>query len=119
MTNEVLSSQGQQLVKTAKIVYFLYLAALIFGVTSIIGVIMAYIYKKDSNPEWINTHFRWQIRTFWISFIGGFISALLCVIIIGYLLFIALFIWWIIRCVKGLKWLNEHKEVENVTTYFF
>lgn len=113
------SASVESLKKTAKIVYFLNLAALIFGVTSIIGVIMAYIYKSENNPEWINSHFRWQIRTFWISFIAGFIGIILSLIIIGYLLLIFLLIWWIVRNIKGLKWLNEEKPVENVTTYFF
>ncbi len=63
MSEEVKGSV-ESLKKTAKIIYFLNLASLIFGVTSIIAVIMAYIYQSSENPEWINTHFRWQIRTF-------------------------------------------------------
>jgi uncharacterized membrane protein len=114
-----IQSRDETLIKSAKIVYFLNLAALIFGITSIIGVVIAYIYKSKENPEWINTHFRWQIRTFWISLLGSFISVLLCFIFIGYLLLIFLLIWWILRNIKGLKWLTENKPVENVTTYFF
>ena len=37
---------------TARVVYILYLVSLIFGVTSIIGLIMAYVYRADA-PEWI------------------------------------------------------------------
>jgi len=113
------NSQDQALIKTAKIVYLLYLAALVIGITGIIGLIVAYVYKKDDNPEWINTHFRWQIRTFWIGLIASFISGLLCVILIGYVLLLGLLIWWIVRSVKGLRVLSEHKPIENVTTYFF
>ncbi|MDQ7031304.1 MAG: hypothetical protein Q9M37_01100 [Desulfonauticus sp.] len=123
MSNQNLNNPPKKkeegLVKTAKMIYFLNLVSLVIGITSIVAVVMAYIYKTDDNPQWINSHFRWQIRTFWIGFIAGFISVLLCIILIGYLLLIGLLVWWIIRNVKGLKWLSEQKPVENVTTYFF
>ena len=50
----------------AKIVYILYLVSLLFGITGIIGVVMAYI-NKDDAPEWLQTHYQFQIRTFWIG----------------------------------------------------
>ena len=50
----------------AKIVYILYLVSLLFGITGIIGVVMAYI-NKDDAPEWVQTHYQFQIRTFWIG----------------------------------------------------
>lgn len=49
--------------ETSKIVYFLYLAGLVFGITGIIGVVMAYINRNDA-PEWLETHYQFQIRTF-------------------------------------------------------
>src|SRR5438477_11416343 len=47
---------------TAKIVYILYLVSLIFGLTSIVGVIMAYVNRADA-PGWVRSHYRFQIRT--------------------------------------------------------
>ncbi|MXZ09042.1 MAG: hypothetical protein F4Y79_06295, partial [Gemmatimonadetes bacterium] len=49
---------------TAKIVYILYLAELVVGITGLIGVIMAYVNRSDA-PEWLASHYRFQIRTFW------------------------------------------------------
>jgi uncharacterized membrane protein len=56
---------------TARVVYLLYFASLLVGVTSIIGVIIAYVYRADS-PEWVATHYRFQIRTFWIGLLYFF-----------------------------------------------
>ncbi|HIF9240904.1 TPA: DUF4870 family protein [Photobacterium damselae] len=53
-------SNGQN---NAKIIYILYLVGLVIGVTGIVGVIMAYVNKGDA-PQWLQDHFRFQIRTF-------------------------------------------------------
>ena len=88
--------------ETAKLVYILYLASLIVGVTGIIGLIMAYVYRADA-PEWVKTHYRFQIRTFWIGLLYAFLSLLTVIIIVGIFFGAFTVIWWIVRCVKGLK----------------
>ena len=45
--------------KTANIIYILYLAAVIFGLTAIIGVIMAYINKNEA-PAWVASHYQFS-----------------------------------------------------------
>ena len=40
---------------TAKIVYILYLVGILFGITGLVGVVMAYINKSDA-PEWLQSH---------------------------------------------------------------
>ena len=39
---------------TAKVVYVLYLVGILFGLTAIIGVVMAYVNRGDA-PEWLRT----------------------------------------------------------------
>lgn len=90
----------------AKIVYVLYLVGLVAGVTIIVGVVMAYIYK-DEAPEWLRTHYELQIRTFWIGLLYLLIAGVLCLILVGFVLLFALAIWWIARAVKGLKYLDR------------
>ena len=58
---------------TANIVYILYLVSLVVGITGIVGVIMAYVNRADA-PEWVQTHYRFQIRTFWIGLLYGLIG---------------------------------------------
>jgi uncharacterized membrane protein len=90
----------------AKIIYILYLIGLLTGVTIIIGVVMAYIYR-DGAPDWLRTHYDSQIRIFWIGILYSCIAGLLIFILVGFLLYVVIAIWWIIRCVKGLKHLDQ------------
>ena len=102
----------------AKIIYVLYLAGFIVGVTPLIGVVMAYL-AKGEGPEWIDTHYRYQIRTFWIGFLYTFVSALLTVVLIGILGLLATAVWLIVRCIKGFQALDRGEPIENVATWMF
>jgi uncharacterized membrane protein len=81
----------------AKIVYVLYLASLLTGVTALVGVVMAYVYQGEA-PDWLKTHYRFQIRTFWLGLLFGFVGLVLSVILIGYLVFVFLVVWLVVRC---------------------
>jgi uncharacterized membrane protein len=104
--------------KNAKIIYYLYLVSLVIGVTSIVGVVMAYINKNEAE-DWVKTHYRFQIRTFWIGFLYSIISGLLVVVFIGYLLLVLVIVWFIIRCVKGLSYLDKKQPYPNPETWLF
>jgi uncharacterized membrane protein len=103
---------------TAKVVYILYLASIIFGVTSLVGVIMAYVNKAQA-PEWLQSHYRYQIRTFWIGMLYGFIGALLCLVVIGFFVLLFVAVWLIVRCVKGMMVLDKQQPVANTGTWFW
>ncbi len=102
----------------AKVIYVLYLAGFIVGVTPLIGVVMAYLAKGEA-PEWLDTHYRYQIRTFWIAFLYTFVSVLLTVILIGILGLLATAVWLIVRCIKGFQALDRGEPIENVATWMF
>ena len=100
------------------VVYILYLVGLIIPLTPIIGLIMAYVLKGDS-PDWQLTHYRFQIRTFWIGLLFGVINIILIFILIGYLTSILLLIWWVVRCVKGIMHHSKNEPVANPTSWMF
>lgn len=102
----------------AKIVYILYLVALVSGITGIIGVVMAYIYKNDA-ADWVQDHYRWQIRTFWIGLLISFIGSILAFIGIGFIILFLLAIWMIIRCVKGLQALDKGQPLPDSGSWLF
>lgn len=102
----------------AKIIYVLYLIGLVNGLTAVVGVVMAYMYKDDA-PAWLKTHYELQIRTFWMALLYALISGILSFVLIGFLLFLVLAIWWIVRCAKGLKYLDQRAEYPNHRTWFF
>jgi len=103
---------------TAKIVYILYLVSVFFGLTAIIGLVMAYIYKTDA-PPWLQAHYQYQIRTFWIGLLYLLIGSILTFIMVGYLIFLFWIVWLIVRCVKGLKLLNQQAAPPNPTEWLF
>ncbi|MBF59237.1 DUF4870 domain-containing protein [Halomonas sp. FeN2] len=100
----------------AMVIYALYLASFILGFTSIIGVVIAYVYK-GKGPTWLDEHYRYQIRTFWIGLAYGIIFSILLFAVIGFPLLLALAVWFIIRCVKGFKGLQEKRAPSNVDTW--
>lgn len=88
--------------ESANIVYILYLASLLVGVTGIVGLVMAYVNRAGA-PEWLQTHYRFQIRTFWIGLLYVFIGLLTIILIIGVLWLGFVLIWFIVRCAKGMR----------------
>ena len=104
--------------KTAKIVYILYLLGLIFGITPLIGLIMAYMNRGDAGEVAAN-HYRWQIRTFWIVLLYSVIGAILTLVLIGLLVLLATAILMIVRCVKGLQALERGEPVDNVESWLW
>jgi len=91
---------------TAKIIYILYLVSIVIGITAIVGLIMAYVNREDA-PGWLKSHYQFQIRTFWIGALYLMIGVLLSQVIIG--LFILLFwlLWLVVRCTRGMKYLDR------------
>ena len=87
--------------------------AFVFGVPSIIAVIINYLKKAEAGGTFLESHFRWQIRTFWFSLLWCMIAAFLFITIIGIpLAFIVLFAagaWAIYRIARGWLALRDGK----------
>lgn len=105
-------------VKMAQIIYFLYLATLVIQIAHFVGVVMAYMNRYE-NAEWIETHFQYQIRTFWMFTLYLVIGGLSLVAGIGFVIIFGAAIWLIIRCAKGLKFLTREQPVPNPTTWLW
>jgi uncharacterized membrane protein len=116
--NEVLAQEKAPTEDAAKIVYVLYLVSIVFGITGIIGVVMAYV-NRDDAPDWLQTHYQFQIRTFWIGGLYMFIGLLLALVLIGYFVFLFWVIWLIVRCIKGMKSLDKKAAHPNPTGWMF
>jgi uncharacterized membrane protein len=91
--------------------------AFVFGWPSIIAVIINYVKRGEVRGTYLESHFRWQIRTFWYALLWFaltcLISALLAPIIIGFLiwpvLMSALGIWAIYRVARGWLALRDSR----------
>ena len=72
--------------------------AFLFSWPSIIAVILNYAKRSEVRGTWLESHFRWQIRTFWF----GALWVGLCVLFVIATLGIGIFIAWIPLGVVGL-----------------
>ncbi|MEI8055205.1 MAG: hypothetical protein WCH10_04305 [bacterium] len=100
----------------AQIVYLCQALSFFFGITAIAGVILNYLKRNEVKGTWLESHFTWQIRTFWISLIASLVGFILIVILIGFLILAATLVWTIYRVIKGYLLLSENKPVENPST---
>lgn len=103
---EEINSPKHPAIAPAKINYFLLIVSLFSGVTAVIAIIIAYVYRSDC-PEWLKSHFDFQIRTFWIGLLYLVVGAITAFIGIGVLILVGAAIWLIVRCVKGIKTLDQ------------
>ena len=105
METPTTAEQEQSLKKLTMIIYALYAASfLLGGIPAIVAIVMNYVKKDDVIGTFIESHFRWQIRTFWFGLLWGALGAITVLIVIGWVALIADAIWIIYRIVKG--WLN-------------
>lgn len=105
-------------VRNATIVYILYLAGVALAFTPVIGVVMAYFLRDEADP-WVQTHYRFQIRTFWIGCLYGFIVLLLSLVAIGLLLIPLVLVWYIVRSVKGWIALSKREPIADPESWLF
>lgn len=87
--------------------------AFVFGVPSIIAVVINYLKKSEAGGTFLESHFRWQIRTFWYALLWCLIGGMLFITLIGIPLAIGIFfatgIWAIYRVARGWLALRDRK----------
>jgi len=93
------------------VVYGLQAVSFILGLTFIVAVIINYIKKDDVQGTWLESHFRWQIRTFWFGLLWSIIGVILLFVVVGYFVLMANGIWLIYRIIKGWLRLMDGKEM--------
>ena len=118
------ASAPQSLVDWTQIIYGLHALSIVIGILgaatvvgsfllgwpSIIAVIMNYIKQSDARGTWLESHFRWQIRTFWFGALWVGLCVLFIVVTFGVGIIIAwlplafVTIWFIYRVGRG--WLS-------------
>ena len=99
----------QSLKNHATAVYALQALSFLLGITYFVAIIVNYVKLDDTRGTWIESHFRWQIRTFWFSLLWFALGGLLLIIVVGYLILIANCLLMIYRIVKGWLNLNDGK----------
>jgi uncharacterized membrane protein len=117
----------ESLLTYTHVMYALHSVAVLIGVTtfhtiigsfvgslpSIVAVVMNYARRSAARGTYLESHFRWQLRTFWFAVLWAFVSALALISIIGFLAGLvglaALTIWIVYRLLRGWLALRDKK----------
>ena len=77
----------------------------VFGLPSLVAVFLNYLKRGDVNGTWLESHFRWQIRTFWFTLLWLVVYGALIITIIGipiaWILIALLGLWVGYRVIRG------------------
>ena len=90
-------------------IYVLYALSLIIGISAIVAIVLNYIKRDEVQGTWLESHFRWQIRTFWWGLLWSVVGALTWIILIGWIVWGVAAVWFIYRIAKGWLNLNDNK----------
>ena len=102
MTENENSLQDKKDKNIALLVYLLLgLGFLTGGLTAVAAMIIT----------WIESHFRWQLNTFWYGLLWTFIAFLTWIILLGWFSGALVTLWLIYRIAKGAIYLNDGKPV--------
>lgn len=101
---------------TPKVIYILYLVGILLPVMSIIGVVVAYVFRGEASSN-MQSHYTFQIRTFWISLLLQLTVVLTWVMGIGWLILLIWLIWLLVRCIKGLRIVSKNLPYPNPKTW--
>ncbi|MBT3012005.1 MAG: hypothetical protein KUF77_07445 [Candidatus Thiodiazotropha sp. (ex Lucina aurantia)] len=99
----------------AMVVYALQALSFLFVITFLVAVIINYVKRDDVRNSWLESHYRWQIRTFWFSLLWIAIGYLTTFILIGYLVLLVNMVWLIYRIIKGWLRLSEGREMYGIS----
>ena len=102
-----------------QVVYVLYLVSFVVGLTGIVGLIMAYVNRGRGQP-WIDTHYTYAIRTFWIGMLYALIAVVVMFLIgsVGMLAMLGLSVWIVVRCVIGLQKASAGEPITNPASWW-
>ena len=89
--------------------------AFLTGWPSILAVVLNYARRSETRGTFLESHFRWQIRTFWFALLWVLVSVFLFITIIGipvaWLLVVLTGLWVLYRIARGWLALNESREI--------
>lgn len=91
--------------------------AFLTGWPSIVAVILNYIKRSDARGTYLESHFRWQIRTFWFAVLWVVVASCLFVTVVGiplaWLIVVLTGFWVLYRIGRGWLALNEGREIRG------
>jgi uncharacterized membrane protein len=101
----------QALKTITTVVYALQALSFIWGLPALVAVIINYVKRDDARGTLYESHFDWQIKSFWWGLLWSVLGIALTFILIGFVVLVVAYVWMIYRVVKGWLKLAEGKPV--------
>lgn len=98
------------------IISLMYISSFVFGITGLVGMILAYSWKDKPQAEWEVSHYQYHIRTFWIWLISFVVGVITSFILIGIFILIAAWIHVLVRGIMSLIKAQAHEPMPNPDT---
>ena len=99
-------------------VHLHYLIGFLTGITALVRVISAYV-KKPPASDFLQSHFQFQVRTFWIGLLYLGVGSFLLFLYIGGPILLWWLVWTLVRVIKGLILLNDGRPIPQPTSWLF
>ena len=94
------------------VIYLLQAAGLVLGITTVIAFFINYLKRDEVKGTIYESHFTWQIRTFWFGMLWMLIGYVTALVLVGYLVVLVTYIWLIYRTTKGLLRLFDGRPMD-------
>ena len=129
LTAGAFSTRESSLISWTQAIYALHAFSLVMGIVgvativgafltgwpSLIAVVLNYVKRSEVRGTWLDSHFSWQIRTFWFALlwlaIGGVLFATVIGIPFAIVLWLATGIWVLYRIIRGWLALSSQREL--------
>jgi uncharacterized membrane protein len=108
---EKTAEQLASLKQLTLVVYVLQALSFAFGITAIVGLVINYVKRDEAAGTVYQSHFDWQIRTFWWGLLWTVVGIVLSFLLVGFAVLFVVWIWAIYRVVKGFLKLNDNQPV--------
>lgn len=91
------------------------IGAFVFGWPSIIAIIINYVTRDNVRGTWLDSHWRWQLRTFWFAALWLVVAGALVITLIGIpaaiMVVVVAGIWVLYRVIRGWLALIDRREL--------
>lgn len=95
------------------VVYALYAATLVLAVPGMFGVLLAYLKRDELAGSYLDSHIRWQIRTFWLWLLMWCVGWATVLVLIGWLILLFAQVWLLYRIIRGWLLLADDRAVAD------
>ncbi len=97
----------------ANLIYLLQALAFLFGgITFLFAAVIGYLNKEHFKDSWLESHYHWQLNTFWVALVLALMAAATLPFLGGFIVLMATIIWVIHRIAYG--WIRLNKSLPIV-----